>query len=306
MKKRNMLIGTVLTVTVLATSSAMVFASSETIDGVSSDNRGFGGNRDKAQHSEFVQLTDEQKTELNDSRNEILNDALTNLVNEGTFTQEEADAIIEAVPEKPIALDDQTKRSGFKVKGNSMIQSLTVSQRNVLKEKVELLSKESIDELVTSGVITQEQADLLALREQRPMKNSNRKTNTDNEIKEITKIDFTDEQKVALQDSRKSAMEEAVAELVDEEILTQEEADGIIEAVPEKPMTLDDQTKCRGFKIKGNGIMQDLTDTQKIELRTEIEILTKDYLEQLVEDGTITQDQANQKINRFYNKRSFI
>jgi competence protein ComGC len=263
MKKRNMLIGSVVAITILATSSAMAFASSENANGGSCD-----------QSRNQAKMTDEQKTIFKDYQNENLNEALVNLVSEGVFTQEEADAIIAAKPADGAKTTESSEPAEHKEKGNEMMQNLTDTQRTALKEKIDLLSEDSINQLVEDGTITQEEADSLSLK----------KDNKVNKVKDDSKLNLTDEQKTALQDSRLSVIKNAVAELVSEETLTQEEADAIIESVPTEPQERSE---------KGNEMMKSLTDTQRSALKSEMDTVATANLKALVEDGTITQAQAD-------------
>ncbi len=90
---------------------------------------------------------------------------------------------------------------------------------------------------------------------------------------------LTDAQREAVQQVRADSMEEAIAELVDSDTITQEEADKL--------------TEIRVVQ-KENCDINVLTDEQRTALREEQKSEFESLLADLVDDGTLTQDQADQ------------
>ena len=284
MKKRNIVLASFMAITILATSSAMVFASSATAS------TSLNGNHDKAKanstSSAFANLTDAQRTALQQDRGANLKDALANLVKSGVFTQSQADAIIAAIPTAPVE------------KASNPVSTLTDTQRTALETKVKLIEAANIKALVTAGTITQAQADQLSVRCQDRFDGQNRFNDQNKSFgKDVARdktakavIDktsanasaLTDAQRTAIQASRTSAFKPAVAELVTEKVITQTEADAIITAIANEPQE------------RGNAMVKNLTDAQRTALQTEMQALAATHLKELVATGTITQAQADQ------------
>lgn len=145
MKRKNVLIVSMLTLTVLASSSAMAFA--DTNDTTSAT--AAKGTASKCDMRAELNLTDAQKTLLHESRASDLKEALANLVSAGTFTQAEADAMISNMPAAHADRDA------------GPFQNLTEKQKTALTSELETLRASSLKQLVSDGSITQAQADLL-------------------------------------------------------------------------------------------------------------------------------------------------
>lgn len=173
MKKRSIVVGSFVAITVLATSSLMAFAATGNPIGekgaMNHQGKGYGqrimsnGNtnveaseRTKANRYIDFELTEEQKIALHESRTSAIKAAVNELVNKKVFTEEEADAIITEIPEKSKE-KPQEKRDG-------MMQNLTDDQRIALKAEMKIQSENNIKELVEAGNITQEQADQMSKR----------------------------------------------------------------------------------------------------------------------------------------------
>ena len=280
MKKRNIVLASFMAITILATSSAMVFASAATASS------SLNSNHDKARAnstiSAFANLTDAQRTALQQDRGANLKDALANLVTKGVFTQSQADSIIAAMPAAPVE------------KAANPVSSLTDTQRTALEAKIKSIEAAKIKALVTAGTITQAQADQLNARCQDRFDGQNRFGDQDKglgkdlvkdkNIKTITNktLALTDAQRTAIQSCRTTAMKTAVAELVAEKVITQVEADAITSSIANEPQE------------RGNAMIKDLTDAQRTALQTEMQTLASAHLKELVAVGTITQAQADQ------------
>jgi len=152
MKRKNVLVVSILTLTVLASSTAMAFAATDTT--TSATAKGLGHNGDIRAE---LNLTDTQKTLLHESRTNDLKEALANLVKAGTFTQAEADSLISNIPPERAG-----KHTGPSDRDKGQFQNLTEKQRTALESELQNLKASSLKELVSDGTITQAQADILA------------------------------------------------------------------------------------------------------------------------------------------------
>jgi hypothetical protein len=90
---------------------------------------------------------------------------------------------------------------------------------------------------------------------------------------------MTEDQRDAVRQARIDSMEEAAVELVENGTITQETADKLAEI---KEMQIADRTTCV------------LTEEQRTALHDEVQALFETLLVDLVDDGTLTQDQADQ------------
>ena len=162
MKRKNMLVVSILTLTVLASSTAMAFADTDATTAEAAKGTGQDRNLRAA-----LNLTDDQKTILHEARTSDFKQALANLVSAGTFTQAEADALLADMPAEP------------KDRGDGLFASLTEAQKTALEAKLESLKEaadqtsgschgdrgaimtQAITDLVKDGVLTQEEADTL-------------------------------------------------------------------------------------------------------------------------------------------------
>ena len=280
MKKRNIVLASFMAITILATSSAMVFASSATAS------TSLNSNHDKAKanstNAAFANLTDAQRTALQQDRGANLKDALANLVKSGVFTKSQADAIIAAIPTAPVE------------KAANPVSALTDTQKTALEARIKLIEATNIKTLITDGTITQAQADQLNARCQDRFDGQNRFNdqaksfgkNVDKAQVAKSEIDqplaLTDAQRTAIQASRTAAMKTAIVELVAEKVITQTEADAITTAIANEPQE------------RGNAMVKNLTDAQRTALQTEMQKLAADHLKTLVDAGTLTQAQADQ------------
>jgi polyhydroxyalkanoate synthesis regulator phasin len=152
--------------------------------------------------------------------------------------------------------------------------NLTDEQREAVWQARADSMEEAVAELVESGAITQEEADKLLETNSAP---------GDNAGENGGKRALTDEQKEAVMQEITAVWEEAAANLVAEGTLTQEEADAI-SLVPQ-------------FKPGDKGLFGILTEEQRTELTEAIKAKFESYLAGLVDDGTITQEQADQLLS---------
>lgn len=165
-KKKNIVLASVLTMTLMAGSSAMAFAS------VGTDTVNIANSTTNAKHATApvvpattvvtpqavttpvavaVKLTDAQRTIIKQMSIDNQKIALATLVGTGVFTQAEADAIIAACAVKP-APD---------VKNVDIYRNLTDVQIKALRAEMLRLNTISINQLVVNATITQAQADKL-------------------------------------------------------------------------------------------------------------------------------------------------
>lgn len=148
--------------------------------------------------------------------------------------------------------------------GPPMMVNLTDEQREAVFQAHTESMQEAVDALVENGTITQDIADKLS------------------EVQITNKArggidDLTEEQREALSD----AMKEAVAKLIEDGTLTEDQADRI--AV--RPMVIKAVQNC---DISG------LTEEQRTALHETRQAKLESRLADLVEDGTLTQELADQ------------
>lgn len=121
---------------------------------------------------------------------------------------------------------------------------------------------------------------------------------------------LTEVQMEAVHKARMDSVEAAVDSLVDKEILSTEDAEGIVKVKMIAPMVkrecfsgdlTDEQRDAIREKmqngelaIRGNGINQNLTDEQREALQNAVQANFIAAIASLVDDGTITQEQSEQ------------
>jgi hypothetical protein len=221
MKRKNVLVVSILTLTVLASSSAMAFADTDT---ATSATRGFGHNGDIRAE---LNLTDEQKTILQETRTSDLKEALANLVKAGTFTKAEADTLIANMPAD---------------RGDGPFQNLTDEQKAALETKLKALKEatdktsdtshadraaimtKAIEALVADEVLTQAEADEIIAN--MPADKADR---GDGPFQNLT-----EKQKTALESELQTLKESSLKELVSDGTITQDQADLLAKQGPGK------------------------------------------------------------------------
>lgn len=202
----------------------------------------------------------------------------------------------------------------------AMMTSLTDEQREAVQQVQADSREEAVAELVGSGIITQEEADKLT---ESPRV---QKGNCDNDA-------LTAEQRTALQEEQKAEFESLIADLVDAGTLTQEQADqmeqgkgmmrglnlteeqkeAVMQAkisamkaaaanlVENGTLTEDEADTAAGMPAKnkaaGNGTSSTLTEDQRTALNEAVKTKLESKLADLVDDGTLTQELADELLN---------
>jgi|GEM_PF-2745103 len=277
MKKRNMILAVVAALSLLAASSVMAFAA----DAQPAETK-VAGNRTVS--PEASDLTDEQRDAIRQAGTDSLEAALESLVNSDILSQDEADAILDkasanedeggAPPSDGTAGDSDS--AGLPVKTAGPFADLTDAQREALHDELQSRCEDDMAELVDDGTLTQEEADQL-------LEDGGKGPDTD--------LELTDSQKDALKNMRQDSMELALENLVDNDTLTQAEADAILENFASRP----DKT---GPVVNGpGGIFADLSDDQISALKDAINSNYEDAIAKLVDDGTITQEVADRLLD---------
>lgn len=225
MNKKNVLMVSILTLTVLASSSAMAFAATDTTTSATPTK----GTCLKGDTRAELNLTEAQKTLLQQSRTSDLKEALANLVSAGTFTQAEADAIIANMPAAPEA------------RGDGPFQNLSDDQKAALEAKLETLKPTEADKtsgaahadrgaimtqaitaLVKDGVLTQTEAD--SIISNMPVEHADRDAGPFQNL--------TEKQKTALRSELDTLRASSLKELVSDGTITQAQADILLKAGP--------------------------------------------------------------------------
>ena len=230
-------------VTVLLISSVITFAAADTTV------RTFKGNPPN-----LINLTDAQREAVQQVQTSSLEGAVKSLVDSGVLTSDEGTAIL------------KTPMVGAEVKIVRPFNNLTEDQRLAIAEETKSILADAIEQLVEDGTITKEEADLMCQGNKG----------------EKVRLDMAAEKFDAIQQARQTSMEKAAANLVGEGVLTQEEADAML-VKPEKEM-----------RQKGNVIFQNLTEDQRAALEEAKKANLEAALAELVDNGTITQEQADQ------------
>lgn len=245
MNKKKILIAGITALTVLLASGVMAFAAADTKTTQTQTGKG---------PSAMASLSDTQRDSVFQARADSMKEAVASLLEKGTITQTEADAILAGMPTQE--------------KGNGPCGNLTSDQRNALQTETKSVMDAAIAKLVSEGTITQEQADQMT-----PGKGMMRSQN------------LTDDQRAAIMNAHLDSMKTAIANLVEKGTLTQDEADSITPD-PSKANTQ-----------KGNSMMQSLTQDQMTALHNATQANLKTKIEGLVDEETLTQDQADQLLS---------
>lgn len=161
--------------------------------------------------------------------------------------------------------DKLTESRGIQKYCNTI--DLTAEQRTALQEEEKAEFESLIADLVDAGILTQDQAD--QMEQGRGM---------------MRGLNLTEEQKEAVVQAKISARKAAAANLVEEGTVTQEEADAM-SVLPVK------------IKAAGNGSASILTAEQRTALNEAVKSKLEPKLAELVDDGTLTQELADQILN---------
>lgn len=216
-----------------------------------------GGQTGKEKANIMASLTDTQRDAVMQARADSMKEAVAKLVDDGTITQEIADQL----PEAKMTVKEKP------------CQALTDEQRTALREEEKTVFESKLAELVDEGTLTQEQIDQM-----------------DQGHKMMTSADLTDTQKEALMQARTEAMKEAAANLVEEGTLTQDEADKIAATITAMPK----EKPAEKSTVKPAGI---LTEDQATALKEAMKTIFESKLSDLIDEGTITQDQSDQLLD---------
>jgi Spy/CpxP family protein refolding chaperone len=172
MKKKNIILASVVAVTLLASSSVMAFAATDTTTRSGFNGLGFGMHRSNissnltdAELAQLradcpVNLTEAQRDALHVNRVDMMKSAVEQLVSKDIITQAEADAIVADMPTAP-PVNPPVARTD---RGNDSVQALTVAQRTALQTEMKALQAANLKALVDDGTLTQAQADQMLLR----------------------------------------------------------------------------------------------------------------------------------------------
>jgi hypothetical protein len=176
-----------------------------------------------------------------------------------------------------------------------IMAGLTDAQRDAVMQARADSMTEAVAELVSSGTITQKIADQLP-KSKMTMKEKPDLALTDEQrtalreeekaVFESKRADLGDAQKDTMMQAKIDAMKEAAANLVEKGTLTQDEADKITTVIAAMPKEMPAE--------KPAGI---LTEAQATALKDEKTTIFESKLSDLVDEGTITQDQSDQLLN---------
>lgn len=262
---RKKLISTgILVLTLAIGSSFTVFATSE------SDSTSTAEVQTQQLRKNKIQMTEEQRTAIENARKASIKEAAAAMVSNGTITQDEADSLIAnlyKVQEKP----SNAARIKGQGRGSEIFSSLTDAQQESVKSEVQAVYELSLAKLVDNNTITQEQADQLKSMQGKK-----------------TKLDITETQRDAVKEAKLNSIKTAIANLTANGTLSQSDADAISNSIASK--TADNTNK-------GNGIFANLTDEQVTAIKDAASVSYKNALTDLVSNGTITQEIADKVQN---------
>jgi len=238
-KRKNIVIG-VTVLTVIFSTGAAAYAATSTTDTQTATGK----------TNIMSELSDTQRDAVMQARTDSMKAAISELVDNGTITQEIADQL----PEAKMVVKE---KSG---------QALTDDQRTALREEENTIYESKIADLIDEGTLTQDQIDQLE-QAQKLIKSAN----------------LTEEQQQALMQARMEAMKEAKANLVKDGTLIEDTTNAAINTQKEKSV----ENKPAGL----------LTDDQQTALKEAMKTIFEGKLSDLVDAGTITQDQADELLN---------
>lgn len=207
---------------------------------------------EKVRSNIMSDLTDIQREAVQQVRASSMTESMKELVDNGTITQAEADKL--------------PKNKIHKKEANGL-PDLSDEQRTVLRSEEKTLFESQLAVLIKDGTITQAQVD--------QMKQGH---------KMMQSANFTEEQRTSVMEAKTNATKQAAANLVENGILTQDEADVISAMWPPQ-------------KEDSNGPENILTEEQKTILGDAIKAKIESKLAALVQDGTLTQTQADQLLS---------
>jgi len=225
MKRKNVLVASILTLTVLASSSAMAFADTTATTATAKDSGHKGDIRAE------LNLTDAQMTLLHESRASDLKEALANLVSAGTLTQTEADAIISSMPAEPADRDDgpfqsltETQKAALEAKLKALKPAESDKTSGATHADREAIMTQALNALVKDGVLTQTEADKIIANA--PAKHADRDAGPFQSL--------TEKQRTALENELQTLKASSLKELVSDGTITQAQADVLAKQGPGK------------------------------------------------------------------------
>jgi polyhydroxyalkanoate synthesis regulator phasin len=261
----------VLTLVMASGTGSFALADSVYVDSTSSVNT-----EQSLDKTSRVEVSDEQHTLINEARTESMKKAVESLVAKGTLTQEEADSVLSGMEDDNEKVKTKTSDDSTTAKrGKGNFADLTDEQSEALKSEKEALYEETLAGLVTNGTITQEQADSIN-ENGRGLKN---------------KSGLTEEQMTAVKEAMIVSTEKAVENLVASGTLTQEEADSITSKIGMRDAVKSDEDITQ---IKSKGYLANLSEEQAQSLKDEFSTIFKEAIADMVTDGSITQEIADQ------------
>ena len=182
---------------------------------------------------------------------------LDQLVKDGTITQNKADEI------KAYIDKTQKEREALREK----MENMTLKEIRQYMQDNEGKLQNPLDQLVTDGLITQEQVDA-----------------------------FQKAMRIEAQKQNQQRISDRLKTLVDKGTITQEQSDKIVEkleAVQKEHLALDEK-------------MKDMTPEERRQYVQDNNIKLQDPISQLVADGTITQDQAEDIGKSLFGHKGFM
>jgi len=225
MKRKNVLVASILTLTVLASSSAMAFADTTATTATAKDSGHKGDIRAE------LNLTDAQMTLLHESRASDLKEALANLVSAGTLTQTEADAIISNMPAEPADRGDgpfenltETQKAALEAKLKELKPAESDKSSGTTHVDREAIMTQALTALVKDGVLTQTEADKIIANA--PAKHADREAGPFQSL--------TEKQRTALENELQTLKASSLKELVSDGTITQAQADVLAKLGPDK------------------------------------------------------------------------
>ena len=202
-----------------------------------------------------LNLSDEQKTAVENARKKAQSTALASLAADGTITQEQSDAITNG---------HENKAEPF--------GGLTEEQLTAIKEATQAAFEEELTALVSEGTIDQATADEVQKFPAMGLGNKVR-----GYFGKENSLDLTVEQKTAVENARKKAQSTALASLAADGTITQEQSDTI---------TNGHENKAEPFG--------GLTEEQLTAIKEATQAAFEEELAALVSEGTIDQTTADE------------
>lgn len=120
-----------------------------------------------------------------------------------------------------------------------------------------------------------------------------RVVNTEQSLDKTSRVEVSVEQRTLINEDRTESMKKAVANLVEKETITQEEADSVLSGMENKDEKIKTETSNDSTSKRGNRNFADLTEEQSEALKSEKKTQYEEAIANLVTNGTIIQEQAD-------------